>query len=176
MDEHPNPSGLDSFSKILWNLCYYCRNIHYKKKDIWAGHGSPAHEVVLPKVFDNLVNVMAIELPIWNKYGGKYLTGHIDSLLKIVNVIGIGDYKPNETPYFSKNFANSSFLNSVPQVAMYALETSNLFDIKNILCITYNKKGAWYYKPKPVLRELKLFLDKHFIPAEKRSWEDYINF
>lgn len=176
MEDHPDSSGLDSFSKTLWNLCYYCRNIHYEKKQIWAGHGSPAHEVVLPKIFNELSEVVAIEIPIWNDYGVRYLTGHIDSLLKIVTGIGIGDYKPNETPYFSKKFANSCFLNSIHQVAMYTLEVSNLFDIKNILCITYNKQGAWYYKPKPVLRELKQFLDNHSIPAEKRPWKEYINF
>ncbi len=114
MDDHPNPSGLDSFSKLLWNLCYYCRNIHYEKKDIWVGHDNPAHEVILPKVFDNLVYVMAIELPIWDEYRNKYLTGHTDTLLKIEYDIGVADYKPNESPYFSEKIINSSFLNSIP--------------------------------------------------------------
>lgn len=116
-----------------------------------------------------------IELPIWNEYGGKYLTGHIDMVLKFSNMICICDYKPNETPLYSNKFANSCFLNFIPQVAIYGLEVSNLFNINDILCITFNKFGAWYYTPESVLKELKLFLDNYSVLYEKRPWKEYIN-
>ncbi len=59
---------------------------------------------------------------------------------------------------------------------MYGYEIKKLHDIGNIFCITFNKKGVWYYKPRLILRELKDFLDNYSVPSEKKPWEDYIYF
>lgn len=38
LEEYHDKSRLDTFSQLLWNICYYCKNEHYVKKDIWSGH------------------------------------------------------------------------------------------------------------------------------------------
>ena len=89
-----------------------------------------------------------MEIPIWMWYIDHYLTGHIDLILFINDIIYVCDYKPEETPIPETTRLPYSFMRSIPQVASYALVLKNLFNIDNIMCITFNKSGAWIYGQK----------------------------
>ena len=56
----------------------------------------------------------------------------------------------------------------------YALVLKKLFDINNIMCITFNKKGAWIYEPNTTLALLNNFIKKNKqYKASDRPWEKY---
>ncbi len=69
---------------------------------------------------------------------------------------------------------NKSFLSSIPQVSSYALISKELFDLKKLKCITFNKEGAWLYKPDVLKREIRNFLDNLNFPLKKRLWEESV--
>ncbi|MHA1192716.1 MAG: hypothetical protein ACTSP9_10520 [Promethearchaeota archaeon] len=65
-------------------------------------------------------------------------------------------------------------MRSIPQVASYALALKKLFDINDIMCITFNKKGAWIYEPNTILALLNNFIKKNKeYQASDRPWEKY---
>ena len=83
------------------------------------------------------------------------------------------DYKPEETPYITSRISYS-FIRSIPQVTSYALVLKNLFNINDIMCITFNKSGAWIYEPKTTLTHLNNFIKKKKqYKASDRPWEKY---
>ncbi len=115
-----------------------------------------------------------MEIPIWMWHKDHYLTGHIDLILVMDDIIYVCDYKPEETHIPETTRLSYSFMRSIPQVASYALVLKKLFDIYDIMCITFNKKGAWIYEPKTTLTHLNTFIKKNKqYKASDRSWEKY---
>ena len=54
------------------------------------------------------------------------------------------------------------------------LVLKELFDINDIMCFTFNKKGAWIYGPKITLTHLNNFIKKNKqYKARDRPWEKY---
>ena len=65
-------------------------------------------------------------------------------------------------------------MRSIPQVSSYALVLKKLYNIDDVMCITFNKKGAWIYEPKAVLTHLNNFIKKNKqYKASDRPWEKY---
>lgn len=98
------------------------------------------------------------------------MLGHIDLLVIYDGVIYACDYKPDQqsktTPYYS-------FINSIPQIATYALILKQIFNLKEFKCVTFNKKGAWLYDPLSTLKDITTFMKNNrasvYIP-----WEPYL--
>ncbi len=62
----------------------------------------------------------------------------------------------------------------ITQVAAYGIMLKELFNILNLLCVTFNKNGAWIYKPREFLIKVNEFLLEHKIKnIEDRPWEDF---
>ncbi|MBD3256068.1 MAG: hypothetical protein GF383_13310 [Candidatus Lokiarchaeota archaeon] len=133
-------------------LIYYAKNVHYKNSDI-LGHGSAAHAVVLPKIVKNVEEAISCEVPLIL----KDLYGHLDLLIVKDGVVYAADYKP-DLKYESGTAPHTSFINSMPQVLAYALILKQMFNLREVRCITFNKEGAWYYEPESTLEELTKFV------------------
>ena len=147
---------------------------YYKPSEIYTSHNSPGHEFVLKKILEEDSNSICMEIPIWIWHIDHYLTGHIDLILFINDIIYVCDYKPEETPFADTTRLSYSFMRSIPQVASYALVLQKLFGIKKIFCVTFNKKGAWVYKPKNTLALLNTFIKENKqYKASDRPWEKY---
>ena len=117
---------------------------------------------------------VGIEIPIWRQYNDIFLTGHIDLIQAVNDIIIVADYKPDETILF--NTSEYSFLNSVPQVAAYGIILKELFRIRKLFCVTFNKTGAWIYEPKELFREINNFIKSYKIKnVEDRPWENFFN-
>ncbi|MHA1456923.1 MAG: hypothetical protein ACTSR5_13240, partial [Promethearchaeota archaeon] len=168
-------SNLSQLDKFLLNLCYLSKDSHYEKKFIWDGHGSACHEVVLPNIFKNLKEILGIETPIWLKSNNEYLLGHVDLIILFEDTLLICDYKPNESPFYSKEIINTSFLNSIPQVSSYAKIISTIFSVNKIMCVTFNKIGLWYYDFK-IMININEFMINNGVPYNKRPWERFLSF
>ena len=158
----------------LHNLIELSKNKYYDPSEIYKSHNSPGHEFVLNKILAEDSNSIGMEIPIWMWHVDHYLTGHIDLILVVDDIIYVCDYKPEETPSIETKRLSYSFMRSIPQVASYALVLKKLFGLEKILCITFNKKGAWIYEPKTTLARLNTFIKKYKqYKAFDRPWENY---
>ncbi|KKM16965.1 hypothetical protein LCGC14_1680540, partial [marine sediment metagenome] len=158
----------------ITNLIELSKNKYYKPSEIYTSHNSPGHEFVLNKILEENSNSICMEIPIWMWHIDHFLTGHIDLILYINDIIYVCDYKPEETPIPETTRLSYSFMRSIPQVASYALVLKNLFNINDIMCITFNKSGAWIYEPKTTLTHLNNFIKKNKqYKASDRPWEKY---
>lgn len=156
------------------NLIELSKNKYYNPSEIYNTHNSPGHEFILNKILEREPNSVGMEIPIWMWHKDHYLTGHIDLILVIDDIIYICDYKPEETPILQTTRLSYSFMRSIPQVASYALVLKKLFEINDIKCITFNKKGAWIYEPKTTLTQLNRFIKQNKqYKANDRPWEKY---
>jgi hypothetical protein len=138
------------------------------------GHGSPAHEVVLPNLVRSRDWAVACEVPVYLEPDNPDLAtllGHIDLLVIYDGVVYVCDYKPDQqsqaTPYYS-------FINSIPQIATYALVLKRLFNLKEVKCVTFNKKGAWLYDPLITLTDITSFLLRNR-ESSSIPWLDYLD-
>ncbi len=70
-----------------------------------------------------------------------------------------------------------SFLNSVPQLAAYAIVLRDLLGlgIDQVKCITFNKDGAWEFDPDDSLAFINKFL-KEQSKLDLAIWTNYLNF
>ncbi len=131
---------------------------NYEENKI-AGH--PGHEPILKNILIKDKNSIAIEIPIWNNENNKFITGHIDLIQIENNVIKVIDYKPE-----------GKFLLSLPQVAMYGFLLKSQLKIKNLRCLTFNRKEVWEYDPDILLMDIKEYLISHRI--NERPWENFL--
>ena len=130
----------------------------YKNSEI---RKKPGHEPILKNILIKDENAVAIEIPIWKKIKTDYVTGHID-LIQIENgLVKVIDYKPE-----------GNFLLSLPQVATYGLFIKSMFNLHDIKCISFNKKGAWEYDPHILLSDVKDYLISQQI--HDRKWEVFL--
>lgn len=150
-------SGSFEFINILIALSH---NRNYRKEHILS-HRSPSHEVILPNLTYKYEWVIGSEIPIYlDSLKKGDLTGHIDLLVIIDNKLYVCDYKPDENPLATRK-PSISFINSLPQIAIYALILKRKNNIKKIECITFNKKGARLYNPNSILKSINRFMQKY---------------
>jgi len=157
----------------IYSLIEFSKNKYYSLSQIYSSHKSPGHEYVLPKILIENQNSIGIEIPVWMRHENLFLTGHIDLIQVIDGTIYVADYKPEETPYITSRLSYS-FMRSLPQVASYGLLLKRVNEIKDLLCITFNKKGAWVYEPENSLKLYNSFI-KRFkkYKVHDRPWEKY---
>ena len=161
--------------ELVSKLIYLSQDKHYNKRDFYHSHKSAGHEYVLPFILENIPYSSGIEIPVWI-YKNTYLTGHIDIILIIGSMVIVADYKPDEHPFPQTSRTVSSFLNSIPQVASYGLIIKDLFCIRKLLCVTFNKTGFWIYKPEILLDEIdKFIIENKTKNIEDRPWKTFFN-
>ena len=167
-----SPGQAPSKLAFINDLMSFSHSKLYDKSYI-LGHKSPAHEVVLPNLVKNRDWAVACEVPVYLKPDNaklEALLGHIDLLVIYDGVIYVCDYKPDQgskaTPY-------KSFINSIPQIATYALVIKRTFGLKDVKCVTFNKKGAWLYDPLASLTEITKFMLRERDPSSI-PWLDYL--
>ncbi len=152
------------------------QNKYYDKEDI-LGHGQPPHQLILEKLVKEIDEAKACEVPVFLKVRGtklETLLGHIDLLVVVGDTVYVCDYKP-DLSYNSKAAPYMSFINSVPQVAAYALVLKSLLDIKNVKFVIFNQKGAWMYDPEIALDEITTFMEDTKEDANL-PWVDYMSY
>jgi hypothetical protein len=152
--------GVVSYSDANSKLPLYVQKVYntFRKNGIMR---VPGHEPVLKNILIKDTNSIAIEVPIWKKFGEDFITGHID-LIQIVNdTIKVVDYKPE-----------GNFLGSLPQVASYGLLIKSILNLSKITCISFNKKEAWEFNPEILNTIVRDFLESHKINV--RPWEKFI--
>ncbi|MFW9949825.1 MAG: hypothetical protein ACFFKA_06855 [Candidatus Thorarchaeota archaeon] len=167
------PSFLDSFSKKLIrdgkimpfdsdsNLPRYAQKVFQSFKSHEISR-SPGHEPILKYILIKDKNSLAIEIPIWKKFTSTYLTGHIDLIQIQGNTIKVIDYKPE-----------GNFLYSIPQVASYGLLIKSRFNLKDVKCISFNRREAWEFDPLILLNEIREYLHNH--GSKDPIWNDYLS-
>ncbi|MFX0101879.1 MAG: hypothetical protein ACFFCS_20105, partial [Candidatus Hodarchaeota archaeon] len=132
----------------------------------------PTHNHVLENVLVKDSRSIAVEIPVWNinsKDRNKSLTGHID-LIQVEKVndkyeIKVMDYKPE---------GEKKFINSVPQIALYAMLMKKKLgddDDCEINCYIFDKEIMWKFKP-----EIMNYIDEYLIKYNApRNWKDIID-
>jgi hypothetical protein len=135
---------------------------HLFADHVLAQKPKPSHHDIQTRILEVDSHSLAMEIPIWGKppITPEIVTGHIDLIRIIDNVIYIVDYKPE-----------SNFMPSLPQVAFYGLLMRKNLNLKNIKCISFNNKKAWEFKPE-ILHELDAILKEHNINFF--TWQKYI--
>ena len=123
--------------------------------------GEPGHEPILKNILIKDKNSIAIEIPIWKEAPDKLITGHIDLLQVEKGVVKVIDYKPE-----------GNFLLSLPQVAIYGYLLKSKLNIKNLKCVSFNKREVWEYDPTILISDIKDYLISYQI--NKRPWEIYL--
>ena len=121
----------------------------------------PGHDPILKNILIKDQDSIAIEIPVWKKYEDTILTGHIDMIQIENNMIKVIDYKPE-----------GRFLMSLPQVATYGFLIKSIFNISDLSCISFNKDGAWEYKPDLLISDIKDYLLTQNV--KDRDWEKYL--
>ncbi len=121
----------------------------------------PGHEPILKNILIKDKDSIAIEVPVWKNSNNLYITGHIDLIQIHDNIVKIVDYKPE-----------GNFLFSLPQVATYGLLIKKILDLKNLKCLSFNKKEAWEYDPNILLTEITPYLIS--MRVKERSWEKFL--
>ncbi|KKL82606.1 hypothetical protein LCGC14_1983080 [marine sediment metagenome] len=131
-------------SKIAQNV--YKR---FQKK----GYSKPGHDPILTAIIKDDVSSYAIEVPIWKFIQNNFfLLGHIDLIQFRCETVYVADFKPDEYSFFT----------SLPQVGLYGLMLKEFLQIPKgkIVCVSFDKNGAWEYQPQILLTKIKQFLDK----------------
>ena len=121
----------------------------------------PGHEPILKNILIKDKDSIAIEVPVWKNSNNLYITGHIDLIQIHDNIVKIVDYKPE-----------GNFLFSLPQVATYGLLIKKILDLKNLKCLSFNRKEAWEYDPNILLTDIKPYLIS--MRVKERSWEGFL--
>ncbi len=153
---HQAPSSLG----FINDLMDFSRNNLYDKKYLLR-HGSPAHEIVLPSLVEIKDWAIACEVPVYLKPQDSELValiGHIDLLVFVDGVLYVCDYKPDQQ---SKTTPSYSFINSIPQIATYALVLKQMFNLRELKCVTFNKRGVWLYDPLTTLNDITIFIKRN---------------
>ncbi|MBD3193794.1 MAG: hypothetical protein GF317_01975 [Candidatus Lokiarchaeota archaeon] len=130
----------------------------YRRNNI---NKKPGHDPILKNILIKDEDSIAIEIPIWKKVENIYITGHIDLLQFKNGLFKIIDYKPE-----------GNFLYSLPQVASYGLIFKSLFQIDELVCVSFNKDNAWEYNPNILIKDIKPFFEPRGIKTSK--WEKFL--
>ena len=155
-----------------------------KALDVAIKKGEPfdAHQSVLNYIRLNSKNAIGTEIPVYIFALRGHITGHIDLLMVIGDTLYVCDYKPRELlktriPQKGKNdrlLTSRNFINSVPQVASYALIVKKMFGIKNVKCVSFNEDNLVLYEPEGILKDITIFMYKEV--NKKPIWGKYLFF
>lgn len=136
------------------------------------GYPKPGHKPILTAILIEDEGSYAIEVPIWKSIRNNvFLLGHIDLIQFRCNTVYVVDFKPDEY----------SFLTSLPQVGLYGLMLKEFLQIPDgsIICVIFDKNGAWEYEPHILLTKIKRFIDELNKSRRTRlidtSWFDYFS-
>lgn len=163
----------NDINHLLYDLMGYAQPNLYKDEDLSTYSSLPTHEAITTKIVENYENCIGIEIPIWKLIGMElFLTGHPDILLIWNDILLIADYKPSQLT--SKVTLRRKFFHSLPQIISYGVLFKRKFDIRNILCITFNHFKAWIYDPEFLLKKLKRILLK-YNKNVKMPWNSYLD-
>ncbi|HEC37209.1 MAG TPA: hypothetical protein ENI29_03175 [bacterium] len=161
--------GDEDLDPMILSLLTLTQNEKYK--DILA-HGGASHKDVQILNLKGNPYTLAVELPVYFEYKGEIIAGHIDLLLIKDGVLYVTDYKPDQSPKAGvSNYL--SFINSVPQLAAYALVLRDLLGIEQVQCITFNKDGAWSFDPDDSLIFINKFLEGQS-KLDLAFWSNYL--
>jgi len=158
----------------LFQLIDFSMDKHYIPSQIYHNHGSADHTSVLSKILLDSDYAIATEIPIYRKYSDEFLTGHIDLLMIIDDILYVCDYKPRTSPHPNAN-PSVSFINSIPQIACYGLILKKNYGINKLFCVTFNKLGIWLYEPEIVMQKITSFIKKQD-SKRKLTWENFFQF
>jgi hypothetical protein len=125
------------------------------------GWNHPSHSGLAGEISKKLAPyLVSTELPLWRKSGSKLLTGHLDILLKIGDTLFVVDYKPDGDANPKTKTLSNSFIQSIPQVAVYSKLLRKEFGVKKVVCVTFNHKGeAWIFDDN-ILSDLETYMNK----------------
>lgn len=132
----------------------------------------PGHEPILTTILTEDESIYAIEVPIWKSIRNHiFLLGHIDLIQFRCETVYVVDFKPDEYSFFT----------SLPQVGLYGLMLRDFLQIpyNKIVCVSFDKNGAWEYNPSILLTKIKPFLDNLNINRKTRkldtSWFNWFS-
>ncbi len=133
------------------------------------------HPPLLKKILQNVDEAVAIEVLVWLQSTFDYFVGHIDLLCVDGDNLYICDYKPDLSPIEGAN-PSDSFINSVPQIASYALALAGLLgiDSSKIYGVIFNKGGAWVFNSQQALSSVNGFV-AIIDPGRQLAWSSYFN-
>ncbi|MFX1370628.1 MAG: hypothetical protein ACFFCE_02110 [Promethearchaeota archaeon] len=139
----------------IYNQNYALSKIAQKEYKKYQADGflKPGHKPILTVILNEDENSYAIEVPIWKSVRNNvFLLGHIDLIQFRCNVVYVVDFKPDDYSFFT----------SLPQVGLYGLMLKEFLQIPdgNIICVSFDKKGAWEYEPHILLTKIKPFVLK----------------
>lgn len=135
--------------------------------------GAISHESLVDKV-KNSDYFVAAELPLHtifnDAFGERSYAGQADYLLydSANKRFYIADYKPDLSVSDKGAY---SFINSVPQIAIYALIIQKITGIQ-VDCLIFNSGGAMEFNPNNVLASINEFMQEN-IQSWVAPWEDF---
>ncbi|MHA1987358.1 MAG: hypothetical protein ACW98D_12030, partial [Promethearchaeota archaeon] len=135
--------------------------------------GSISHEELV-NIVKKLKCFLGAEVPLHIDFstasGDRTFAGQPDYFLydEEKGVIYIADYKPDLSVSDSGHL---SFVNSIPQIAAYALILQELTGIK-VECIIFNSGGAMTFDPSNVLAPINAFMQAN-VPGWVAPWKDF---
>lgn len=179
--ESPEKAELSQISDEILALPGYCEKLYSEYTEAYDGQIKPGHDPILSGILMNINHSIAIEVPVWTRKQArltdfveseadqfsfaykKSITGHIDLVMYNTKTqsLTVADYKPE-----------GFFLRSLPQVATYGLMLQRVLKIKDVTCVSFNKEGLWYYKPKILVSSVEEGLQPY--PDLKLRWRKYV--
>ncbi len=125
-------------------------------------------------ILEETIYFLAAEVPLSIDFsdasGDRTYAGQPDYFLydKNKGIIYIADYKPDLSVSGTSSY---SFVNSIPQVAAYALILQELTGIK-VECLIFNSEGAMTFDPSNVLVPINTFMQAN-IQGWVAPWRDF---
>lgn len=172
--ENINSVKDEEINQILYNLMLYVQPKFYKNENLSKYSSLPTHEAITLKIAKTYENCIGIEIPIWKPIGLEFfLTGHPDLVLICDEILLIADYKPSQLT--SKGTLKRKFFHSLPQICSYGILFKKNFEIKNIMCITFNHIKSWIYEPESLLKKLNKIISK-YDKNLKIPWNHYLTY
>lgn len=131
----------------------------------------PSHPFVQHLALKTIPSIIATEFWMWETFGAQLFSGHIDILQVDGKTVRIIDYKPDLRYDPSTENFGKHFVDSIPQVAAYAIILDLLFGLRasglKIECVTFNKYGYYLYDPYQAMESsVQFYWDKiHTLPV-----------
>ncbi len=153
-----------------------CKDYHYEYIDFinpQTGqpykHKSAGHDSVMLKLLLDIRGMIAAEIPVWIRSINNLMIGRMDGLLINEGCLYVLDYKP-ELKHSINKAITLSFFYALPQVSIYGKLLRELYGVRNVKCIIFNKNGAWVFDPFVILRMFSNILKSYSISI---PWEPF---
>ena len=84
-------------------------------------------------------------------------------MIKVINgQVYVCDLKPGESVDINTSAIGNSQLKNIPQISAYAFILMEMFGLKDIKCLLFNKKGGWKFDPIIMCKQNSKFIKKYF--------------